>query len=226
MASFNDAVQKVLKAEGGFVNHPNDRGGPTNWGITQRVYDAWMAKNSGNPNYKSTIAEIQKMPVGNAITIYKEQYWNPIQGDKIKKFSMAAMIFDQAVNAGVRAAVIRAQRVLGLREDGVMGPQTLAAINGADEATFLKRYYDETVRYYNAIVANNPSQAVFINGWLKRADSLYQYGLSYFGISNTTAVGIGLGFVAAVSVGGFFLYKYLKQRQSAPRAAPMVLKAA
>ena len=53
MANFNDAVKKVLDAEGGFVNHPNDPGGATNFGITLNTYQTWMRKKTGNPNYLS-----------------------------------------------------------------------------------------------------------------------------------------------------------------------------
>jgi lysozyme family protein len=213
MSNFNEAVQKVLRAEGGYVNHPADRGGPTNHGITQKVYNEWMAKKTGKNPYISTIDEIKNMPVGNAIQIYKENYWDAIQGDKIKKFSIAAMIFDQAVNAGVPAAVRRAQRVVQLPETGKMDDQTLRVLNSTSEKTFIENYYNATVAFYNAIVEKNPSQEVFIKGWLKRARELRDYGLSWFGIPNSTAVGIGIGALVIFGIGGFFLYKYMKAKK-------------
>jgi lysozyme family protein len=57
MATFKEAVEKVLVHEGGYIFHPADKGGATNLGITQRVYDEWMKKRTGNPNYKSTLEE-------------------------------------------------------------------------------------------------------------------------------------------------------------------------
>ena len=41
--AFRAALPFVLRWEGGFVHHPDDPGGATNQGVTQRVYDAWRA---------------------------------------------------------------------------------------------------------------------------------------------------------------------------------------
>jgi lysozyme family protein len=208
---YRNAIQKVLEHEGGYVNHPADRGGPTNWGVTQRTYDSYMSSKLGRP-YKSTIAEIQAMPIATAIDIYKKLYWDVVKGDKIRKYSVALVIFDQAINRGNSAAIRQVQRVLGVAQDGIMGPQTLDKLNFATsspdlEKKFLDSYLQESKLAYNTIVKNNPSQVVFLSGWLKRVDSLISESRSYLGTINaTTVVGIGVG-VVIILVGSILIYQ-------------------
>jgi len=207
--NYKDAINKVLEHEGGFVNNPLDKGGATNWGVTQETYNNYMTYITGKP-YVSTVAEIQAMPLDTAIKIYKLFYWDVIWGDKIKKYSVAAAIFDQAINRGPDAALKQAQRVLGITQDGLMGNNTLTALNNAtattdSEAKFLSSYLQESILAYNTIVKNNPSQSVFLNGWLKRVESLRSYVNSYIGSINATTVGIGLGVVILLA-GSFLLY--------------------
>ena len=68
MSNAQTAINQVLVHEGGFVNHPADRGGPTNYGITKKVYEEFV----GRP---VSIQEIKDMPIGNVVAIYKEKYW-------------------------------------------------------------------------------------------------------------------------------------------------------
>lgn len=215
---YRDAIKKVLEHEGGYVNHPADRGGPTNWGVTQKTYDLYMSQITGRP-YQSTIDEIKAMPIGNAISIYKALYWDKLSGDKIKKYSVAAAIFDQAINRGVSAAVKQAQKVLtntfkipGIAQDGVMGNMTLTALNTVDEAKFLSSYLQESILAYQKIVQNNPSQSVFLNGWLKRVESLRSYVTQNLGQINATTVGLGVGVILALGIGSYFIYKYVQTK--------------
>jgi lysozyme family protein len=216
MPDYRDAIKKVLQHEGGFVNHPNDKGGPTNWGVTQKTYNEYMSKITGRP-YQSTLDEIKSMPIGNAINIYKFLYWDKMSGDKIKKYAIAAAIFDQAINRGTTAAVKQAQRVLknnfnypSIAEDGVAGAGTLTALNTIDEAKFLNSYLQESILAYKKIVQNNPTQTVFLNGWLKRVESLRSYVSQNIGKINATTVGIGVGVILALGIGSYFIYKFMK----------------
>jgi lysozyme family protein len=219
MPDYRDAIKKVLQHEGGYVNHPNDKGGPTNWGVTQKTYNDYMTKITGRA-YQSTIDEIKSMPIGNAINIYKALYWDKMSGDKIRKYAIAAAIFDQAINRGTSSAVKQAQRVLkknfnypSIAEDGVMGAGTLTALNTVDEAKFLNSYLQESILAYNKIVQNNPTQSVFLNGWLKRVESLRSYVSQNIGKINATTVGIGVGVILALGLGSYFIYKYVGQKK-------------
>jgi lysozyme family protein len=233
MPDYRDAIKKVLQHEGAHVNNPNDRGGPTNWGVTQKTFNQYMSSVTGKP-YQSTIDEIKNMPIGNAITIYKSLYWDKMSGDKIRKYALAAAIFDQAINRGTVAAVKQAQRVLknnfnypSIAEDGVMGVATITALNTIDEAKFLNSYLQESILAYNKIVQNNPSQSVFLNGWLKRVESLRSYVSQNIGAINATTVGIGIGVILFLGLGSYFIYKYVgKNRSMASVSKPLAKQAA
>jgi len=168
MSNFNKAVKKVLLHEGGYVDHPFDTGGATNWGITQGTYESYVGR-------KVTKDEIRNMPKGNAIQIYKELYWDKVAGDKIISYPISFIIFDQAVNRGVNTAIKQAQRVLGLPQTGFINNMTINALNNADEGSFVDDYLEESEEAYKKIVARNPTQEVFLAGWLKRVRSLRDY---------------------------------------------------
>lgn len=202
---FVDAVEVILKHEGGFVNHPADKGGPTNWGITQSVYEAYKGR-------KVTIDEMRRMPRSEAVAIYKRNYWDKVGGDSIKFYSVALTLFDQAVNRGVGAVVKQAQRVLKVPETGVMGPQTLAALNAVPDSNFLTQFLAAAEASYKAIVDRNPSQVVFLNGWMNRVKHLRDQASRFFGQLNAKDVGLGVGVIAILGVAGYFAYQAMKKK--------------
>ena len=189
--SFQRAVAQLLAHEGGFVNHPADKGGATNWGITQATYERWKGR-------KVTVEEIRNMPVSDAHAIYKANYWDKFSGDQIRQYTMAYAIFDQAVNSGVSTAVARAQKIIGVPADGVMGSKTLAALNAFAEPQFISGYLAATKANYQNIVAKNPTQEVFLKGWLNRVASLESYSLKNLGVSNEALISAGLVITVAV----------------------------
>ena len=194
--SFEKAFTQLIEIEKGFSNHKADKGGATNWGITKKVYEQWKKR-------AVTIEEMINMPKSDAKAIYKAQYWDTLSGDKIKFYSVAYSLFDQAVNSGVGTAVMRAQKILGLSRDGKMGPKTLDALNLANERKFLESFIAETKAYYELISNNEPNDPdqAFYKGWINRANHLSSYTLKHLGSLNKTTVGIGVILVAA----GFFL---------------------
>lgn len=198
MSSYKNAVEPLLVREGGFVNNPADRGGPTNWGITQAVYEKFKGR-------KVTLDEMKKMPKADAVAIYKPEYWDKIHGDKIKFFAVANTMFDQAVNRGVNATIKQAQRVAGVSQDGIIGPKTLTAINASMEHDFITKFLAESVKSYNAIVASNPSQSQFIKNWLGRVEKLRVEAVKWAGTLTTTTVSVAL--IATLGLGlGAFLF--------------------
>ena len=201
MPSFKNAVEEVFKREGGFVNHPNDRGGATNMGITIGTLSAWL----GRP---ATIDDVKNMTKETATAIYKRNYWDAIWGDKIKYYSVAAAMFDQAVNRGPKSAIKQAQKIVGVTQDGVIGPVTLAAINNMPDSQFLPQYLSASAAFYNMLVQNDPSQGVFLNGWLKRIQHLQAHVYSYLGSPNGQ-IAVGVAAILIAGVGGYVAYKYL-----------------
>ncbi len=168
MSNFLKAVEKVLAHEGGFVNHPLDRGGATNWGITQKTLSSYE-------NRSVSVDYVKNLSRGNAISIYKALYWDKVRGDDINSYAIAFTLFDQAVNRGISSAVKQAQTILRLSSDGIMGTNTVNALNSVNEKEFLADYLAACEAWYRRIVANNPSQKVFLAGWLNRVQSMRDY---------------------------------------------------
>lgn len=150
MSHFEKAILSVLKHEGGYVNHPNDPGGETNFGITKKVY----------PNL-----DIRKLTVEEAKEIYRRDYW--LSGLDDLPYPVAAKIFDMVVNMGTRQAIKLVQRAVDVSDDGILGKGTLAALKVHPDA--LQRICNQQELFYNQLVVRKPQMKVFLKGWLKRA---------------------------------------------------------
>lgn len=199
-ADFDPAVKKVLIHEAGYADHPNDRGGPTNYGITKKTYENFVGRSVSK-------SEIKNMPKGNAIQIYKTMYWDKVMGDDIDSYPIAFAIFDQAVNRGISRAIRQAQDVLGVYQSGKMTRGLVERLNNVDEQAFIERYLDESEQAYKNIVSANPTQQVFLRGWLNRVNSLRNYTNKYLSASgidwnkyalwgSTSLAAIALGYLA------------------------------
>jgi lysozyme family protein len=114
------ALKQVLKYEGGFVDHPKDPGGPTNKGVTQAVYDDWRKTN------KLPTQSVRNISDSEVSAIYKNLYWDRISGDNLPS-GVDFAVFDFAVNSGVSRAAKYLQAVVGVTQDGVIGPATIQA---------------------------------------------------------------------------------------------------
>lgn len=161
---FDDLIGHVLEREGGYVNHPADRGGATNYGITQRVYADWLA--SQGQQWKN----VRDLTEDEAIRIYFALYWKnsncPALPPKVRDIH-----FDAAVNHGVKRAAIMLQTAAGATQDGIIGKQTLAAVFGMDADLLRCRYIVVRYRFYGSIVNRDRTQIAFIAGWLRRMEA-------------------------------------------------------
>lgn len=162
MADFLPAYERMIKNEGGYKLHAvaDDRGGQTYAGISRRNWPSW-------PGWKDIDAG--REPEADLVRrFYRIQFWEPIKGDAISSQQVAQTVFDFAVNAGVRTAVILAQTVLGTTPDGKLGPKTLAAINAFDAELFMARYALAKIARYAEIVRRDRTQSKFLLGWINR----------------------------------------------------------
>ena len=114
------ALKQVLKYEGGKVDDPRDPGGRTAYGVTQDTYNAWRKK-QGLPN-----ADVFTISQTEVAAIYKYEYWDAIRGDDLPS-GVDFAVFDYAVNSGVSKAAKTLQGVVGVAQDGQIGPQTIQA---------------------------------------------------------------------------------------------------
>lgn len=168
-------IDEVIRREGGYVNHPNDRGGPTNWGITQQVARAY-----------GYLGDMQALPRSAAANIYKTRYWTGPRFDQAAALCPAIgdELFDTGINMGVGAAGEFLQRSLNvlnrgaadypdITADGNVGPMTLAALKayvakrGAAGGEVLRKAIDglQAARYIG-IAESRPSQESFVYGWI------------------------------------------------------------
>lgn len=151
---FDRCIEIILKNEGGYVNDPADPGGETNFGISKRSFP--------DLDIKSLTKEYAK-------AIYKHVYWKPLNMSGIENINSALQIFDYAVNAGLSRSIRTAQRLAGVRVDGVIGPVTVDAINKMDDV-FLKRFIHARKEYYRYLADRKPEMKKFLQGWLNRVE--------------------------------------------------------
>jgi lysozyme family protein len=165
MATFSIAFNRTMSNEGAYVLHTvkDDRGGMTFAGIARKYNSSWGgwqlvdADDRGSEALKKSIAEF-----------YSNNYFDACGLKRIKSQVIANVIYDFAVNAGVRTASKFAQHVAGCYADGIVGPNTAAALNSFDEDIFVSRYALAKIARYSAIVNADRTQSKFLLGWINR----------------------------------------------------------
>lgn len=163
--SFDAALRFVLRWEGGFVDHPNDPGGRTNKGVTQKVYDGWRMRQGQSPRDVRLIEDFE------VDSIYASDYWVPPRCDLLET-PLDLVQFDTAVNMGVGRAVRFLQASVRCEVDGDFGPATQRAVAQCDAGTVLGTYCDRREAFYRGLAQDNPKLAVFLKGWLNRLNAL------------------------------------------------------
>lgn len=104
------------------------------------------------------------------MNFYKSQFWDRMRLDEVKNDNTATEIFVFAVNAGTRNAIRKVQKLVGADADGLMGPVTLGFINSFDPDKFDIMFDEVELKYYDDIIKNKPSFAIYKNGWKNRAE--------------------------------------------------------
>ena len=151
----------------GVIKKKSDRGGPTLAGVTLTTFNEWRAKTGGRKGE----SELAKLSYDEWLAILKSLFWDRCNADNIMSQSVANMFVDWAWHSG--PGVIRnVQDIFSLRQDGIVGPKTLAALNALPAQTVFNRIKAARERYYRKIVQNRPSQQKFLNGWLNRLNDL------------------------------------------------------
>lgn len=172
-------IAEIIAREGGYVNHPDDRGGPTNHGITAKSYAEYFRRKGSNIPFDVTIAEIKSVTPQIAEKIYYTLYY--VRPNIVSLHPIVQpIVFDMAVNHGCAGAVKILQTALsslgypGIDHDGVIGKKTINTT--AQAAKDLGPYLiialvDRRIDYYKNIIETDPTQTVFEAGWIKRAES-------------------------------------------------------
>jgi lysozyme family protein len=164
---FAECVAIVLKYEGGYVNHPSDPGGATNFGITLRTLRDWRGDDSLTADAVRTLNETE------AREIYLARYWNPIRGDELPP-GIDLAVFDWSVHGGVGRAARDLQTVLGVTVDGAIGRQTIAAVQRADHAEVIRGVCERRLNH----LRSRPHWDAFSKGWSRRVREIEEAALA------------------------------------------------
>ena len=165
--SFEDAVEFVLKWEGGLSDHPNDPGGITNYGISIKF--AGSIKFDITGDNKTTAADIRNLTRPRAKQIYKDHFWLAANCDQMPE-GINLAVFDAAVNMGVRRAIMFLQMSVRTKPDGIWGPNTRAALESANRFSTLWEYQARRNRFYGKI----RNFDTFGLGWMRRSADCHQ----------------------------------------------------
>ena len=162
--NFQKSLKRVLKHEGGYVNHPSDPGGETNFGITKST-----ARSYGYHGSMRTI------PMTVVEKIYKSQYWDAMSCENFD-FALAYQLFDAAVNHGLLNARKILQRTIKVKDDGIIGAVSLAAIRQLDTADLVQMFNAERISFYTRI----STFPTFGSGWMNRMVDNLRYAVEDF----------------------------------------------
>jgi lysozyme family protein len=180
---FDTFADFVLSWEGGFVNNPADPGGATNKGITLAT---WQRRGRDlNGDGKIDVADLRLITDDDAKQIMRRYYWDKWRADEIKSQSIANLLVDWVWGSGTYGITIP-QQLLGVKADGIVGPQTLAAVNGKDPEKLFNALKARREQHFRNIAANNPSSQQFLTGWLRRLDGIGYGYLRHNGGKQTT----------------------------------------
>lgn len=181
MANYENVIPLTLIYEGGskFTNIKEDKGGATKWGVS-----LLFIRGTGDPLFdldgdgELTENDIRLMTENIASLGFKKYFWDRPYGlDHLDSDRKAFVVFDAAVNNGPKNATKFIQRsavALGMDcdIDGKFGPHTARCLYEAPVDEFCDAYLDIREAFFWKIVENNPSQRIFIKGWINRINNI------------------------------------------------------
>jgi lysozyme family protein len=173
MADFNQAFQLMIAHEGGYNNDPDDPGGETYKGVARKIYSKWdgwtkidiLKRQSGFPANLDQEVQLQE----SVKDFYQMTFWDKMNGDQIENQDVSNSIFDFSVNAGIGTSGSLVQLVVGVKTDGVIGPDSISEINAFDYNHFLAAFTVVKIAYYVNIVKKRPTSRKYFFGWVIRA---------------------------------------------------------
>ena len=166
-------ITDLFEREGGFVNHPADRGGPTNRGITLETLRSWR-------QHPVSVDELKALSEVETRSIYRGRYLIAPRLHVIKDPYVLVLAFDCAVHHGPERAVEWLQEIVGVKVDGQLGPISEVAINAYEPVRLYHRLIGRRLRFFGEIISHDPKlryarqlglrlQAEFAGGWCNRA---------------------------------------------------------
>lgn len=170
--TFDSCLTLVLGAEGGFVNDPRDRGGATKYGITQNTLADW--RRSRDPGATVSADHVRELKVEEAKEIYRSRYWNVLRCDDLPR-GVDLLVFDLGVNAGPARSAKILQDVLGVEQDGSIGPVTLNGLKACAPDKIIREFSAKRLDFYRSL---EEDFKVFGAGWTNRTNSMLEAALA------------------------------------------------
>jgi lysozyme family protein len=159
--NFPQCLAKVLVHEGGWSDHPADPGGATMRGITLATFRSFYKNNRLSKD------DLRKITDAQIAEIYRKRYWDAVKGDDLPA-GVDYAVFDFGVNSGPSRAVKFLQRIVGTAQDGVIGPQTLTAVNRTGAPEVIRLLCDARLAWLKTL----STFATFGRGWTTRVNAV------------------------------------------------------
>lgn len=174
MADFLKAYKITDRNEGQYANSPHDRGGETYGGVARNFWpnwSGWELVDKGKKLTKTTPLLNQWLKANGIDThlqkFYKQNFWDANKLDLFNDQQLANNVYDFGVNSGVVKAAKTLQQALKINDDGIVGNQTITAVNGSNGNDLYNTYNGARIEFYNKL-ARTPSQHQFLRSWLSR----------------------------------------------------------
>ena len=164
MANYKELIPFILRWEGGFTVVPGDRGGTTNRGVTLATFRLVYGQDK-------TVSDLRRMTDAQWEHIFLSLFWNKFRADEIQSQKVANACVDWAWHSGTSKVIKRVQKIIGVKQDGIVGTVTLSAINKEGDELF-EKVQEARKQFLNAIVNSIPSQKKFLKGWMNRVNDL------------------------------------------------------
>lgn len=169
MANSSKLIPFILQWEGGFVNDPDDLGGATNKGITIGAFTEYKKRKGQKA---PTVDDLKNISDVEWHDVFKSLYWDRWKADEIKNQSVANILVDWVWASGSHG-IKRPQRLLGVKADGIVGKQTIAALNAMDAATLFKMIKDDRAKFIDEICKARPKNEKYRKGWMNRINAIH-----------------------------------------------------